>query len=547
MNVGSLWKLPTLATLTLGAVLGQVNVVTNGGFESGLSGWTAAPSAGNGINTTCSFNASTSGGTETQTGTSSLAPSAGTGVAMGSIKNTGSGAGAANSSCVLYQDVAIPAGATTATLTVRWGLIRVGAVTLGQAALLARLYSSTATVPYYLTSGVGAITFYQPASSDTSLVSATSGPFNVSSLAGTTARLALFIAMTASSDTGRATVGGFDEVDLSVSVAPTVTQSFGAATIPLNGSTSLTYTITNPAAAGATATAIGFTNTLPAGLVVATPNGLTGSCGGGAITAVAASGSVALSGASLAAGASCTFSVNVTGATAGTKNNSVTVSASTGSATATANLQVIGGPTLISVNPNSGVLSGGNSVTLTGTDFTGATSVTFGGVAATSFSVVNATTITAVVPAGAAGGAVSVIVTTPSGSNSANSLYQYLALPTITLVSPSSGPTTGGNSVTITGSNFTGATAVTFAGVPATSFAVVSSTSITAIVPAGGGVGVVSVGVVTPNGASAPNSLYQYVVPVPTLSEWGMIGLTGLLLLYGYRRLQGRGGLPGAA
>jgi hypothetical protein len=267
---------------------------------------------------------------------------------MGSIKNLGSGAGSANSSCVLYQDIAIPAGATTATITLKWGLIRVGAVSLSQSALLARLYASTATVPFYLTSGVGNITFYQPASSDTALVSATSGSFNVSSIAGTTARLALFIAMTPGADTGRASVAGFDDVSLSVTVPPSISQSFGASSIPLNGTTSLSYTITNPASSGATATGVGFTNTLPAGLVVATPNGLTGSCGGGTISAVAGSGTVSLSNASLAAGATCTFSVDVAGTTAGTKNNSATVSGSLGTGnTATANLIVLTAPAAI--------------------------------------------------------------------------------------------------------------------------------------------------------------------------------------------------------
>ncbi len=59
-----------------------------------------------------------------------------------------------------------------------------------------------------------------------------------------------------------------------------------------------------------------------------------------------------------------------------------------------------GSPTVTSVTPNTGPLTGGNTVTITGTGFTGATSVTFGGVAATSFTVVNDTTITSVVPSG---------------------------------------------------------------------------------------------------------------------------------------------------
>ena len=109
--------------------------------------------------------------------------------------------------------------------------------------------------------------------------------------------------------------------------------------------------------------------------------------------------------------------------------------------------------------------------------------MTFDGTAATSFTVNSATSITAITPAHAAG-AVNVQVTTPGGTGTGVALFTYvMPAPTVTTVSPATGPTTGGTSVTITGTNFTGATAVTFGGTAATSFTVNSATSITATTP----------------------------------------------------------------
>jgi hypothetical protein len=103
-------------------------------------------------------------------------------------------------------------------------------------------------------------------------------------------------------------------------VPPTITEQFGATSIPVGGSTSLMFTVANPNG-GSQLTGVGFTDSLPSGLVVSTPNGLSGSCGGGSISATAGSGSVSLSGARLAASAGCSFSVDVTGTSAGVKNN----------------------------------------------------------------------------------------------------------------------------------------------------------------------------------------------------------------------------------
>ena len=101
---------------------------------------------------------------------------------------------------------------------------------------------------------------------------------------------------------------------------PGIAKGFGATSILLNGTTSLSFTIANPNAAD-TLTGVGFSDTLPSGLVIATPNGLSGSCGGGTITATAGAGVISLTGATLAPSTTCTFTVSVKGVAGGTQTN----------------------------------------------------------------------------------------------------------------------------------------------------------------------------------------------------------------------------------
>ncbi|WP_425273471.1 IPT/TIG domain-containing protein, partial [Pedobacter miscanthi] len=70
--------------------------------------------------------------------------------------------------------------------------------------------------------------------------------------------------------------------------------------------------------------------------------------------------------------------------------------------------------------------------------------------------------VPATAPAGT--GTVDVRITTTGGTSatSASDQFTYIAAPTVTALSPTSGPTSGGTSVTINGTNFIGATAVTF-------------------------------------------------------------------------------------
>lgn len=100
---------------------------------------------------------------------------------------------------------------------------------------------------------------------------------------------------------------------------PTITKAFGAASIPNNGTTTLSFTISNPNPADAL-NGLSFTDNLPAGLVVAVTPNATSTCGG-TFNALAGSTSVNLSGGVLAANANCTISLNVTGISPGSKAN----------------------------------------------------------------------------------------------------------------------------------------------------------------------------------------------------------------------------------
>jgi uncharacterized repeat protein (TIGR01451 family) len=153
-----------------------------------------------------------------------------------------------------------------------------------------------------------------------------------------------------------------------VPTPPTINKAFGAASVPLGGTTALSFTISNPNTTVAL-TGLSFTDTLPSGLVVSTPNNLIGSCGGGSISATAGSNVISLTGATLAASGSCTFSVNVTGTAPGTQSNSVIVNSDNAGAstTATAILAVLAPPTITKSFADAEVqlFSGSTAVTFT--------------------------------------------------------------------------------------------------------------------------------------------------------------------------------------
>ncbi len=100
-----------------------------------------------------------------------------------------------------------------------------------------------------------------------------------------------------------------------------------------------------------------------------------------------------------------------------------------------------------------------------------------------------------------------------TGLSAATFSLSNLAPPAVVGISPTSGPTAGGTSVTITGANFTGATAVRFGTTSANNITAVNSTTITATSPAG--TGTVDVTVTTPGGTSATSAADQFTYAAP--------------------------------
>ena len=213
---------------------------------------------------------------------------------------------------------------------------------------------------------------------------------------------------------------------------------------------------------------------------------------------------------------------------AGAVDVTVTTAGGTSAASLADRYTYAGPPTVTGVSPTSGPTLGGTAVTITGTNLDNPSAVKFGGTNAAVVTPISATQIIAVAPAGSAG-AQDVRVTTPGGTSATSSAdrFTFVPPPTVTGVSPSSGPAAGGTSVTITGTDFTGASAVHFGASQAASFSVINTTQITATSPAGAGTADVTV--TTPSGTSATGAADQFTydaakIPPPPSSP---VVLTG--------------------
>ncbi|MBI2766828.1 MAG: IPT/TIG domain-containing protein [Chloroflexi bacterium] len=248
-------------------------------------------------------------------------------------------------------------------------------------------------------------------------------------------------------------------------------------------------------------------------------------------------------------------------ATAGAVNLTVTNQTTLLTATATGGYTYTSGPIISSITPNTGSTAGGTLVTITGANFpqSGVT-VFFGNVQSPPNALtvnLQGTQVTITSPAQPAG-TVSVRITAPNGTSpdagtADDFTYTATGVPTVTGVSPNSGPVGGGTVVTLTGTGFSGAAPVTVsfgsgltvpvtwnpAAATGTSNVILSDSQIRVTSPAKATAGAVNVTVTTGSGTSISTATFTYgdttatityqLFPGFTLIGWG--GKNGILVL----------------
>jgi len=134
----------------------------------------------------------------------------------------------------------------------------------------------------------------------------------------------------------------------------TFTKSFFVSAITVGGNTTLTFTVTNP---NSTPANFGFTDNLPAGVVY--DNQADNQCGG---TPSYSATSVSLASATIAGNSSCTLTVKVKGASAGSWLNTATGSGALAGINPTAPILVVAPPTITKSFSATDMLVGNNVV-----------------------------------------------------------------------------------------------------------------------------------------------------------------------------------------
>jgi uncharacterized repeat protein (TIGR01451 family) len=167
---------------------------------------------------------------------------------------------------------------------------------------------------------------------------------------------------------------------LTVTTAPGIAKAFSPNTIAVGGTSTLTFTLTNPNA-GTALTGVAFTDSFPAGLeVAATPGATTAGCGSPTFAPAAGNTSVGFSGGTIAASGTCTVTVDVTATTGGAKVNTTGNVTSTNGGTGntgTDTLTMLAAPGIAKAfSPNAIAVGGTSTLTFTVTNPNAGSSLT---------------------------------------------------------------------------------------------------------------------------------------------------------------------------
>lgn len=178
-------------------------------------------------------------------------------------------------------------------------------------------------------------------------------------------------------------------------------------------------------------------------------------------------------------------------------------------------------PAVTAVSPHSAAPAGGRRVTVTGARFLAVVGVRFGTANGTHITVLSSTRLQVDAPAHPLG-RVDIRVLTRFGWSpvTAADRFSYLPPPSVMLVDPASGPTTGGSTVTITATDPVDVTSVWFGGVRATVRRIDQASLTLTVVTPPRAASVVDVRVVTLHGNSPVTTQDRFRFAPPNPTAW---------------------------
>ncbi|MBP1965808.1 IPT/TIG domain-containing protein [Paenibacillus aceris] len=163
-------------------------------------------------------------------------------------------------------------------------------------------------------------------------------------------------------------------------------------------------------------------------------------------------------------------------------------------------------PTITSISPNNGSVTGGTIATITGTGFLSGAKVFFDETELTAVTFLTDTSIRVKTPVWLTAEAVDVKVVNPDTKSAISAdafTYNPLPAPTLTSIAPVNGPLAGGTSVTISGANFVSGTKIYLDAQEITGVTFLSATQLKFTTPAWSTAEAVDIKVVNPDAQSA--------------------------------------------